>query len=85
MRLERVKLLKNLAGGAGGAINNADPFDYDWLPTDPIPMPPSGRIEIVDSTLSGNGSGGGGAAINNVSAGVVTITRQRDHPTTPGR
>ena len=37
-------------------------------------MPPSGRIEIVDSTLSGNGSGGGGAAVNNAADGVVTIT-----------
>src|SRR5687768_4429286 len=74
IRLERVSLVKNLATGAGGAINNADPFDYDWLPTDPIPMPPPGRIEIVNSTLSGNGSGAGGAAVNNASSGVVTIT-----------
>src|SRR5918998_597064 len=72
VRLERAKVLKNLATGAG-AINNADPFDYEWLPADPIPMPPPGRIEIVDSTLSGNGSGAGGAAINNESEGSVSI------------
>src|ERR671915_480513 len=54
-------------------VNNADPFDYDWLPTDPIPMPLSGRIDIVNSTLSGNGSGAGGAAVNNTSSGTVTI------------
>src|SRR5918992_1269887 len=58
---------------AGGGINNADPFDYEWLPTDPIPMPPPGRIEIVSSTLSGNGAGGGGAAVHNVSSGYVSI------------
>src|ERR687896_1216783 len=74
VRLENVKLLKNLATGSGGGVNNADPFDYDWLPTDPIPMPASGRIDIVNSTLSGNGSGAGGAAVNNASSGVVTIT-----------
>src|SRR5919106_1382578 len=73
VRLENTKLLKNLATGAGGGINNADPFDYDWLPTDPIPMPPAGRIELVGSTLSGNGSGAGGAAVNNASSGVVSI------------
>src|SRR5919106_631125 len=73
VRVENVELLKNLARGAGGAINNAEPFDYDWLPTDPIPMPPPGRIEIVGSTLSGNGSGAPGAAVNNASSGVVTI------------
>src|SRR5918999_5015671 len=61
VRVENSKLLKNLATGAGGGINNADPFDYDWLPTDPIPMPLSGRIDIVNSTLSGNGSGARGA------------------------
>src|SRR5918992_967520 len=73
VRVENSKVLKNLATGAGGGINNADPFDYDWLPTDPIPMPLSGRIDIVNSTLSGNGSGAGGAAVNNTSSGTVTI------------
>src|SRR5918992_2116281 len=73
VRLEDVLVTKNLARGAGGGINNADPFDYEWLPTDPIPMPPPGRIEIVSSTLSGNGAGGGGAAVHNVSSGYVSI------------
>src|ERR687895_891342 len=82
VRLENVKLLKNLATGSGGAVNNADPFDYDWLPTDPIPMPASGRIDIVNSTLSGNGAGGGGAAVNNTSSGTVSIVGSRvtDNP-----
>src|SRR5918998_37044 len=82
VRLENVKLLKNLATGSGGGVNNADPFDYDWLPTDPIPMPASGRIDIVNSTLSGNGAGGGGAAVNNTSSGTVSIVGSRvtDNP-----
>src|ERR671915_427404 len=82
VRVENSKVLKNLATGAGGGINNADPFDYDWLPTDPIPMPLSGRVDIVNSTLSGNGSGAGGAAVNNTSSGTVTIAGSRvtDNP-----
>src|ERR671917_31446 len=82
VRLENVKLLKNLATGSGGGVNNADPFDYDWLPTDPIPMPASGRIDIVNSTLSGNGAGGGGAAVNNTSSGTVSLVGSRgtDNP-----
>src|ERR671914_754176 len=82
VRVENSKVLKNLATGAGGGINNADPFDYEWLPTDPIPMPLSGRIDIVNSTLSGNGSGAGGAAVNNTSSGTVTIAGSRvtDNP-----
>src|SRR5918997_3558719 len=82
VRLEGVDVLKNRAMGAGGGINNGDPFDYEWLPTDPIPMPPPGRIEILNSRFSGNGAGGGGAAINNVSSGYVSIASSRitDNP-----
>src|ERR671915_156412 len=82
VRVENSKVLKNLATGAGGGINNADPFDYDWLPTDPIPMPLSGRVDIVNSELSGNGSGAGGAAVNNTSSGTVSIVGSRvtDNP-----
>ncbi len=65
-------MLRNQPGGAG-AINNADPFDYDWLPMDPIPMPQPGRIEIIDSLFKHNSSGGGGSAINNQSAGYISI------------
>src|SRR5918999_2479371 len=70
--LNTVQVLRNLAGGAG-AINNADPSDYEWLPMDPIPMPQSGRFEIIDSLFRHNSSGAGGAAINNVSAGYISI------------
>jgi large repetitive protein len=70
--LNRVNVLRNLAGGAG-AINNADPYDYEWLPTDPVPMPPPGRIEITHSLFKNNSSGAGGSAINNASAGYISI------------
>src|SRR5918992_2418028 len=82
IRLERVHARKNLATAAGGAINNADPFGYEWPLVPPFPMPAPGRIEIVDSVFSGNGSGAPGAAINNEAAGVVTIDRSQivDNP-----
>ena len=70
--LNRVQVLRNQPGGAG-AVNNADPFDYDWLPMDPIPMPPPGRIEIIDSLFKNNSSGAGGSAINNQSGGYISI------------
>jgi CSLREA domain-containing protein len=70
--LNRVQVLRNLSGGAG-AVNNADPYDYDWLPMDPIPMPPPGRIEITNSLFKHNSSGAGGSAINNASAGYISI------------
>jgi hypothetical protein len=45
-------------------------------------MPPSGRIEIVNSTLSGNASGGGGAAVNNAHNGTILIlgSKVNDNP-----
>ena len=83
LRLERVNVTKNKATGAGGGVNLADPVAYDW----PVPNPdaehlPGGRVEIVDSTFSGNGAGAGGAAINNTSKGTITILRSKvvDNP-----
>src|ERR687895_1287409 len=83
LRLERVKVTKNKATGAGGGVNLADPVAYEW----PVPNPdaehlPGGRVEIVDSTFSGNGAGAGGAAINNTSKGTITILRSKvvDNP-----
>ena len=35
---------------------------------------PSGRVEITGSKLAGNSASSGGAAVNNVSNGTVTIT-----------
>ena len=75
LRIENVHLLDNLAAKEGGAINNADPFEYTW-PTGSLPPTasiPSGDVEIVNSKLAGNSAGSGGAAINNVSEGNVTI------------
>jgi hypothetical protein len=45
--------------------------------------PKSGRVEIVNSTLSGNAAGGSGAAVNNTSNGTVSIlagSRVVDNP-----
>src|ERR687896_649245 len=83
LRLERVKVTKNKATGAGGGVNLADPVAYEW----PVPNPdaehlPGGRVEIVDSTFSGHAAGAGGAAINNTSKGTITILRTKvvDNP-----
>src|ERR687896_383055 len=83
LRLERVTVTKNKSTGAGGGVNLADPVAYEW----PVPNPdaehlPGGRVEIVDSTFTGNGAGAGGAAINNTSKGTITILRSKvvDNP-----
>src|ERR671915_217942 len=83
LRLERLKVTKNKATGAGGGVSLGDPVAYEW----PVPNPnaeflPGGRVEIVDSTFSGNGAGAGGAAINNTSKGTITILRSKvvDNP-----
>src|SRR5688572_7225860 len=52
LRIENVHVLNNFASTAGG-VNNADPAAYDWV-TAPLHYPPSGRVEIVGSTFSGN-------------------------------
>ena len=81
VRLENVDVLDNLASKEGGGVNLADPSGYPWL-FPPVPMPPAGRIEIVNSKLSGNSSGGGGAAINNAAGGTIWISHSRvvDNP-----
>ena len=43
-----------------------------------------GRVEIVNSTLSGNGAGGGGAAINNAGSGTVSILAGSEVVDNPG-
>ena len=76
LRLENVHLLHNLASKSGGGLNNDDPFAYEW-PTGSLPptaVIPSGRVEITGSKLAGNSAGSGGAAVNNVSNGTITIT-----------
>ncbi|HET6770857.1 MAG TPA: choice-of-anchor Q domain-containing protein, partial [Actinomycetota bacterium] len=81
VRLRGVRVHGNFASKVGGGVNLADPSGYPWV-TAPVPMPRPGRIEIVDSTLSGNASGGGGAAVNNAHAGTISIMNSRvvDNP-----
>ena len=84
LRLENVHVKDNLASGVGGGVNNADPIDYDYVVA-PLTSPRSGRVEIVDSTFSGNGAGGGGAAINNVSTGTISIMGNSQIVDNPGQ
>jgi CSLREA domain-containing protein len=84
LRLENIHVKDNLASGSGGGLNNADPIDYDWI-TAPLTMPKSGRVEIVGSTFSGNSAGGGGAAINNVSTGTISIMSNSQIVDNPGQ
>ncbi len=81
VRLEQVHVFKNLASKTGGGVNLSEPADYPWL-MPPVPMPPAGRIEIFGSRLTGNSSGGGGAAINNAGSGTILIenTFVEDNP-----
>jgi CSLREA domain-containing protein len=72
LRLENVHVRDSYAGGAGGGLNNADPVDYEWA-VQPLVPPKSGRVEIVNSTFSGNAAGSYGAAVNNTSNGTVSI------------
>jgi predicted outer membrane repeat protein len=85
LRLNSVHVIGNLARKDGGGVNNADPIQYEWASgvTPPVVAIPSGRVEIVASTLSGNAAGGVGAAVNNVSTGTVSIlsgSRVVDNP-----
>ena len=51
VRLLNVHVDRNFASKTGGGINLADPEGYPWVNA-PLPMPPGGRIEIVDSRLT---------------------------------
>ncbi len=87
LRLEQVTVRDSYATEAGGGLNNADIRDYEWPSGDP-PIPivlAGGRVEIVDSIFTGNGSGGTGAAINNVSSGSITISGGSRSRSTPAR
>jgi hypothetical protein len=84
LRLANVHVLDNLASKSGGGVNNDDPFAYQW-PSGSLPPTatiPSGRVEIVGSKLAGNSSSEGGAAVNNVSSGSVSIVESEvvDNP-----
>lgn len=71
LRLENVTVRDSLAA-AGGGLQNGDPVAYTWA-TAPLNPPPSGRVEIINSTFSGNAAGSG-AAINNAAMGTITIS-----------
>ena len=84
--LEQVTVRDSYATEAGGGLNNADIRDYEWPSGDP-PIPivlAGGRVEIKDSIFTGNGSGGTGAAINNVSSGSITISDGSEIKLNPG-
>src|SRR5918992_1865832 len=75
LTLEGVTVKDNYAEKAGGGLNHADVNDYEWV-TEPetLALLPYGRVEIKNSTFTGNGAGDGGAAINNVSGGTIAIS-----------
>jgi parallel beta-helix repeat protein len=86
LRFEDVHLLDSLAAKAGGAINNGDPNLYpcpscEFEPLTPIP---GGRIELIDSRVSGNAASEGGAAINNASTGSIQILGGSEVVDNPG-
>lgn len=83
LRLENVHVLKNLAGGSGGGINHDEPSGYTWT-SQPAVMPKSGRLEIVNSTFSGNAASAG-AAINNAGSGTVSISANSQIVDNPGQ
>ncbi|NJR12628.1 hypothetical protein HC776_01725 [bacterium] len=83
LKLENVHVLENLAGGTGGGINNDNPANYLW-PTLPTIMPKSGRVEIINSTFSGNAAASG-AAINNVAMGSIAIQANSQIVDNPGQ
>ncbi len=74
LRIEHVTFHRNYAQAGGGAINHADPTQYDWA-IEPLVPPRAGRVDIVDSKFTRNYAGGGGAAINNSAAGTITVLR----------
>ncbi|HEV2951832.1 MAG TPA: right-handed parallel beta-helix repeat-containing protein, partial [Actinomycetota bacterium] len=85
LTLERVAVKDNFAEKAGGGLNHADLNDYEWaVEPENLALLPFGRVEIKNSTFTGNGAGDGGAAINNVSGGTITISNQSVITLNPG-
>jgi hypothetical protein len=81
--LENVHVRDSYAGGAGGGVNNADPAFYEWV-VEPLVPPKSGRVELINSTFSGNAAGSSGAAINNSSNGTISILASSQIINNPG-
>jgi large repetitive protein len=76
LTLDGVTIKDSYAEKAGGGLNHADLHDYPWTTEPPnLELLPYGRVEIMRSTFTGNGSSGGsGGAINNSSGGTITIS-----------
>ena len=75
LTLEGVTVRDNYAEAGGGGLNMGDVHDYPWTTEPPnLDLLPHGRVEVKGSTFTGNGAGGGGAAINNVSGATVSIS-----------
>ncbi|WP_162605917.1 right-handed parallel beta-helix repeat-containing protein [Jiangella aurantiaca] len=86
LTLDGVTVKDSYAEKAGGGLNYADLHDYPWTTEPPnLELLPYGRVEILRSTFTGNGSAGGsGAAINNVSGGTITISQESLVTLNPG-
>ncbi|MDZ5622522.1 right-handed parallel beta-helix repeat-containing protein [Nocardioides sp. HM23] len=86
LTLDGVTVKDSYAEKAGGGVNNGDVHDYPWTTEPPsLDLLPYGRIDIMRSTFTGNGSGGGtGGAINNTSGGTITISAQTRVTLNPG-
>ncbi|HEX7255365.1 MAG TPA: right-handed parallel beta-helix repeat-containing protein [Gaiellaceae bacterium] len=85
LTLDGVTVRDSYAEKAGGGLNHADLSDYEWATEPPnLELLPHGRVEIKGSTFTGNGAGGGGAAINNVSGGTITISDESLITLNPG-
>ncbi|HEV3478074.1 MAG TPA: choice-of-anchor Q domain-containing protein, partial [Gaiellaceae bacterium] len=85
LTLEGVTVKDSYAEKAGGGLNHADLNDYEWVnEPENLALLPFGRVEIKNSTFTGNGAGDGGAAINNVSGGTITISDRSVITLNPG-
>jgi parallel beta-helix repeat protein len=85
LTLEGVTVRDSYAEKAGGGLNQGDLHDYPWTTEPPnLDLLPHGRVEIKGSTFTGNGAGGGGGAINNVSGSTITISDQSVITLNPG-
>ena len=85
LTLDGVTIRDSYAEKAGGGLNHADLHDYPWTTEPPnLDLLPHGRVEIKARPSRATASGGGGAAINNVSGGTITISDESVITLNPG-
>jgi parallel beta-helix repeat protein len=85
LTLDGVTVKDSYAEKAGGGLNQGDLHDYPWTVEPPnLDLLPDGRVEIKRSTFTGNGAGGGGAAVNNVSGATIAISDESVVTLNPG-